>query len=171
MTKKDLKTGMILEFRNGYKTRVLLGTADGDIHSGDKVWDYLDNFHDNLISKISTDYDIIRVFKIVHNKQYAEFLKDIYSINLTKLWEREEFKYPMWFKSFKGDIVKFTGLNIGTVVASGKHNLYDVGHSSTNWVSHTYTTIWTQVEAPIEEMTIEEICKALGKTVKIVRDK
>lgn len=90
---------------------------------------------------------------------------------------REYFEYPMWFKSIadtedNGMIVRYDSLNNGIVVVEAKNGYYKKGHRSNQWKAHTHTSVWEQVLEPIievEEMTLEQICKALGKEIKIVK--
>ncbi len=75
----------------------------------------------------------------------------------------------MWFKSTTTPlIVRFDAINTGTVIVSYK-GYREVGYTFNGWTDHTDTSIWTQVPEPVEEMTLDEVCQALGKTVKIVK--
>jgi len=47
MKKQDLKTGMILEFKNEEKAMVLLGTETGNIYVGE-TWGVLQSLNDNM---------------------------------------------------------------------------------------------------------------------------
>ena len=60
----------------------------------------------------------------------------------------QEFTYPMWFKNEGREaILKYTGLTEAEVVVKGSL-LYGVGHKSDNFIPHTDTEIWKQVEEP-----------------------
>lgn len=63
--------------------------------------------------------------------------------------EKEEFTYPMWFKSIENkQIVRFDSLIQGDVVYGSQ--LYDIGYTSKKWTPHTNTEVWEQVEEPKE---------------------
>ena len=71
------------------------------------------------------------------------------------------FQYPMWFKSnTSGKIVKFDDISSGTVVKSD--DIYKVGHYSKGWTKHTDSSVWTQVDKPIETITIERWLMSRG---------
>jgi hypothetical protein len=58
--------------------------------------------------------------------------------------KEREFKYPMYFKNTKNDVVvKFSNLNTGVVAVSTMKD-YRVGYSSDNFFPHTDTS-WEQV--------------------------
>lgn len=88
MTKSDLKTGMILELRNGEKAMVLIGTEHGDIFSGEN-WGSLNNtFRDDLSSVYSKPGDVIKIYQPITNMYY---LNKLFNLIDTKLiWERKE---------------------------------------------------------------------------------
>ena len=60
--------------------------------------------------------------------------------------EKQEFKYPMWFKSkLTGDIVEFSGLNEAVCIylnPEDRHCSYP----------HTDTILWEQVENPRKDL-------------------
>ncbi len=63
--------------------------------------------------------------------------------------EKEEFNYPMWFKSKKWDyIVKFTELREGIVVLEGINPQIDKDFSCSVWTAHTDSETWNQVPNP-----------------------
>ena len=70
MTKKDLKTGMIVEYRNGEQRRVLLNTEISDILVDDKwqVYMDLDSYNQELIfnNKDKIFLDIMYVYGLKH---------------------------------------------------------------------------------------------------------
>ena len=58
-----------------------------------------------------------------------------------------EFTYPMWFRNKTGlCIIKFDGLNSGTAI--NHHNKKLIGQYRTDWLDHTYTSVWEQIENP-----------------------
>lgn len=73
----------------------------------------------------------------------------------------KEYTYPMWFKSnTSGKIVKFDDISSGTVVKSD--DIHKVGHYSKGWTKHTDSSVWTQVDKPIETITIERWLMSRG---------
>jgi hypothetical protein len=66
----------------------------------------------------------------------------------------QEFTYPMWFESIKdnkGSIARFDGLENGETLDvftfdDGEH--YVKGYKFEDWMKHTHTGIWKQVEEP-----------------------
>ena len=74
-------------------------------------------------------------------QKYLELGKEIEV--LKKQSEEEEIKYPIFCKSIQFPlVVKFTGLESGEVVVS---NFYKIGHKSINWIKHTDTNEWQQL--------------------------
>ena len=70
-----------------------------------------------------------------------------------KEWEdtavKQEFKYPMWFKSKKTNIiVRFDSFNKGEVVYVSKEESFYKTGMTLGFIPHTDTTIWKQVENP-----------------------
>ena len=73
----------------------------------------------------------------------------------------KEYTYPIWFKSnASGKIVKFDDISSGTVVKSD--DIHKVGHYSKGWTKHTDSSVWTQVDKPIETITIERWLMSRG---------
>lgn len=90
-SKKDLKTGMILEFENGDQSMVLLGTQYGDIFSGSKNWGRMSNFNEHFICKYSMN-DVCKVYQPKYN---MSFLNEGVIANGDKcviVWERKSEK-------------------------------------------------------------------------------
>lgn len=86
-TKSDLKTGMVIEQRNGDKAMVLLGTANGDIVSG-QTWYSLTSLKEDLTNQYSRGcYDIVKVYQPRSNLDYLglDSIWDQYNV----IWERE----------------------------------------------------------------------------------
>ena len=83
-TKDDLRTGMVVEIRNGYKYVIMLNSKLGDIFimkSG--AFMYVADYTNNLKYQDNSEYDIMKVFgSSLHN------LLEITVENL--LWERNE---------------------------------------------------------------------------------
>lgn len=89
-TKDMLKTGMIVELRNGKTGIVLLDTANGDIISStcympfDSIYDDLTNVNDN-------DYDIIKIYQPQTNKSFLPEGKiDLNNKNVKLIWQRQQ---------------------------------------------------------------------------------
>lgn len=107
--KQDLKTGMVVELRNGKYGMVLLGTGNGDIISG-TAWFSIDEFDENLNSTM--DYDVIKIYQPTSNR---DFLYDG-EINIDEanlIWERKEEPQPKEMTVEK--IEKELGYNIKIV--------------------------------------------------------
>lgn len=89
-TKQDLKTGMVVELRNGKCAMVLLGTENGDIISG-TTWFPIDGFGEKLTRGV--DYDVIKIYQPTSNR---DFLYDgkIHIDEANLIWERKEEPQP-----------------------------------------------------------------------------
>lgn len=163
MELKDLKTGMIIEQRSGKKAMILRGTANGDIVTG-KTWHPLSVINDDLTGYCAKT-DIVKVYQPQYNKDY----KQKHWNKAELIWERPEYTYPMWFKNIDTKAVwKFTSLNVATLtVKAGSRS--DLHSTSTFMRPHNEEEAWTQVEEPIEEMTLKEVCEKLGMTIKIIK--
>lgn len=80
--------------------------------------------------------------------------------------EKQEFIYPMWFKSREnGRVVKFMDITVGEVIEKG-NGRDRVGYKSSDWVAHTHTEIWEQVENPNEHLDrlddiVDEVIKEM----------
>lgn len=88
--KKDLKTGMILEFGSGSRAMVLLGTENGDIFSGSTTWGNLNELLEDL-----TFRDAGSVVKVYQPKSNMSFLREgvvISDYNHSLVWERKSEK-------------------------------------------------------------------------------
>lgn len=85
MKKSDLKTGMVVELRNGAKYMVLLNTPFGDVLVRNRWWVTLDNFNFNLLH-CAHDFDILRIYRP----------EEVYQIgfecwgDMKMMWERGE---------------------------------------------------------------------------------
>ena len=83
--------------------------------------------------------------------------------------EKQEFTYPMWFKSKKwGYVVKFTDLRHGIVVIEGIHPTFDKDFDSSMWIAHTDSATWEQIENPNEHLDrlddiFDEVIKEVSK--------
>lgn len=85
-TKADLKDGMILEFRDGFRYMLM-----GKRAYGKNGWSDFDRGHkDDLTSSIfNNDTDVMKVYLVKDDAR--GFLYDLFSDkNLVLLWEREE---------------------------------------------------------------------------------
>lgn len=117
-TKSDLKTGMVVESRNGDKYLVIRGDFYAEFYSKQKIMFIANNYYmpgtdyDSLLKTIDgeKDYDIVKVYK-----------PDIYSLEGTfencndsnLIWEREPevdwSEVPVGTKIFE----QMTGIDIG----------------------------------------------------------
>lgn len=164
MTKSDLKPGMVIECVKVKGSRYLVLDEYKAVSYATYI--LLKDFKEDLTHTfLSPDYDIVKVYDTTREFTLNSLAKNE---DLNLIWERHV--YPMWFRHDYGNgayiIVKFTGLNEGTVIESTFNN-QPVGEHSDSLISHTDINIWTQVEEPVTEMTLEEVCQALGKTIKI----
>lgn len=91
-TKSDLKTGMIVETREGIKYVVLLNACmfgDLIVNGNDLCWNGLSNYNDELIEHHGyNELDIVKVYKPKHPYTIHTFEEDA----LELIWEREEYK-------------------------------------------------------------------------------
>jgi len=63
MKKSDLKTGMVVQMRNGKHFRVFLNTNDGDFISGSNEWNPLGAYREDFTSTSSfNSLDIVKVY-------------------------------------------------------------------------------------------------------------
>ena len=77
-------------------------------------------------------------------QKYLELGKEIEALKKQST-EKEEIKYPIYYKLKKSSlVVKFTGLQSGEVVVNSKH--YNIGDKSTTYRSHTDTNSWQQLD-------------------------
>jgi hypothetical protein len=98
--KSDLKTGMIVEMRDGSKFTVMLDTVaiDKDVLIGvenDYDWERLSNYTDDLINTNCShgDCDIVKVYQPSHCYSFvaSNKLNANYRVNDNELiWERKE---------------------------------------------------------------------------------
>ena len=84
-SKSDLKTGMIVEQRDGIKATVLLGTANGDIIAGGTWYPIKQNLKEDLKGVYGHQYDIVKVYQPNSNMSYLN-VKHIHTL----VWERIE---------------------------------------------------------------------------------
>lgn len=99
MKKSDLKTGMIVTLRNGYKLMVFLNANTGSIKESDVLvnlngvnWSDLNGFHEDLTCKFGVEFDIVMVEKV---KTTVDLIYKIihHSSDRTEIiWERKEKK-------------------------------------------------------------------------------
>jgi uncharacterized protein YkvS len=82
MTKKDLKTGMRVKYRDGTTGLVMLDTNQGSIICG-KLWARIDDYNDDLTTNYNhREYDIIAVYE----QSYAYFMPNLADIG-DLIWE------------------------------------------------------------------------------------
>ncbi len=89
MKKSDLKSGMIIERKNGEKGIVLLNTSNGDIIGGagggnNKTWCGLDNYNDDLLYMGLNHATIVKVYDACSNMNFGSFNE--YDLKL--IWTR-----------------------------------------------------------------------------------
>lgn len=62
-----------------------------------------------------------------------------------ELEKSNEQKYPIYCRNKEtNSVVKFTGLSEGEIVVNS--HAYNIGYYSNNWISHTDTDVWQQLE-------------------------
>lgn len=89
--KSDLRSGMVVENRQGQRSLVLLNAPEGDMLVGDdnnefKTWMPLSSLTNDLTySNTSFKYDIVKVYDYTNNSSAATF-----SAYRELLWAREE---------------------------------------------------------------------------------
>ena len=85
-TKDDLKDGMVVELKNGYR-----GIIIHNLIIGEDFYIQLSNYNDRLIANynnpIVNGLNIIKVYNALSYKGFKNYIKDE---NLTLIWEREE---------------------------------------------------------------------------------
>lgn len=80
MTKSKLKTGMVVECRNGYRYMVF---GDKLIRVSGQV--ELENYTNNLNDTVDSDWDIVKVFEMINSCSFDRIFNDE---NLKLIWER-----------------------------------------------------------------------------------
>ena len=87
MNKSDLKTGMLVETRDGEIMRVLKNTSAGDVMVAlYGSWTDLNSFGDDFKHKQVSSVDIMKVFSTI----YANMLSSYTTSDYKLLWERKE---------------------------------------------------------------------------------
>ena len=89
MKKSDLKSGMIIEGKNGEKGIVLLNTSNGDVIGGagggkNKTWCGLYNYREDLTYGGLEDDTIVKVYDVDSNMNLGSFDE----CNLKLIWTR-----------------------------------------------------------------------------------
>lgn len=110
-----------------------------------------------IVKFYSLNDGVVVVGSKVHKKGFISTNWEPHTNNIvwTQIEEPKESAYPMWFKAITSDlVVRFTDLKKGEVVIGDKD--YKKGDSHTNWISHTDTEEWIQVEEPKEEKILYE---------------
>lgn len=87
MNIKDLKTGMVIEFKNKRYSMVLLNTINGDIYSGERTWGSIYDLD------FANDKDIVCIWQPLNNMSYCLGRNKINSGDLMSnsweiVWER-----------------------------------------------------------------------------------
>src|SRR5690606_23857980 len=83
MKKSDLKSGMIVEYRDGIKRLVVNNDLIGDGYLS------LSYYNDDLKHDEYSDLDIIKVYRYKRVRSFSYLLKDN---NLELIWERKEYE-------------------------------------------------------------------------------
>lgn len=92
MKKNELKSGMIVEFRDGGNKRLVVG----DHLIGEKGFSRLSHYDDDLKRTIGNNInrlDIIKVYKYKSVGNFSELFEDD---NLDLIWERKEKELDKW---------------------------------------------------------------------------
>lgn len=96
MTKKDLRTGMVVTYNNGEKRTVFCDvythTGSTDYVSNGNVWNELCNFNEDLTSRILGDMDIVKVEILTDRTHICYDPNELSKHKLKTIWEREEVK-------------------------------------------------------------------------------
>ena len=167
MKKEDLKTGMLVEQRDGKKGIVLLKTSKGDIVGGDcgrelKIWYPFSQIKDDLTDIGDEKFDIVKVYDLKHNSNALS--PNIEDKNL--LWERQE--VPEYvevveegFVDKKGEVYKVEGSD-----DAGYDLAYDGRDFIFKYKDRVKPSTKEAYEAQfkVNEMTIEELEKLTGLT-------
>lgn len=130
MRKEDLQNGMVVKLKDGRKYIV---QNEKLIH--EYSYCELDGYKDNLTSVISSEYDIVEIYKTIGLKNPKYFFYDEY---LELIWERPERKY---FNMIELNILKSIDLrwkwlvrdSDGDMILYKNKPIYNHGwHSSSN---------------------------------------
>lgn len=87
MKKSDLKTGMVVELKDGDKMVVLLNTINGDLFKSinkGTAWDTLRYYDEDLKNNQNLGLDVMKVYRYMHEYRYLGNEK------LELIWEREK---------------------------------------------------------------------------------
>ena len=85
MKKQDLKTGMLLQFRNGDVYMFI-----NDTFVSNEGWTSLDNFEKDLNYVYNDELDIMKVSKVLEGYRLIPENWNEKTLNNNLLWEREE---------------------------------------------------------------------------------
>ena len=166
MRKEDLKTGMLVQLRNGEVKAII-----GDYYYAYKSYNNLSWFRDDLTNKDINDYDIIRVSSVITGYDLKPENWTEETLNNNLLWEREE--VPEYVEI----ILENTFFNKKDI-----HKVKESVHESYKLYTHEENDYWflnktfckpstkEAYEAQFKEnvLTIEEIEKLTGlKNIKI----
>ena len=92
MTKQDLKSGMIVELRNGNNCLILENNCSSEGKSVFKKWScvcHLERYNDDLTHEKNKDYDIVKV-STFYNSAIANLEAFACGYKPTWQWERKE---------------------------------------------------------------------------------
>lgn len=96
MTKKDLRTGMVVTYRNGEKRTVFCDvythTGSMDYISNGGSWNELCNFNEDLTSRVTSDMDIVKIEVLTNVICICHNPNELSKHQLKTIWERKEVK-------------------------------------------------------------------------------
>ena len=118
-----------------------------------------------MTKTIKEKIEVMEWFEGGGDVEYIEVGYDVWVTAKNPLWNWDdfdyrikEFQYPMWFRSTDSNmVVRFDDLKSG-IVEEG-NSVYKKGDYSNNWVSHTDSEYWEEIEEPKEKpnQTTKEI--------------
>lgn len=89
MKKKDLRSGMVVETREGEKGLILLNSPQGDVIGGCgstlNIWESLKNYNDYLKHDLFSGEDIMKIYTVEDNYNLGNL-----DIESNLIWERKE---------------------------------------------------------------------------------
>ena len=187
--KDNLKDGMVVEFRNGWRALVVAKTflTESGYYNDSQFTDDLLSWSVFPGTNNKPSMDIAKIYRVKNNSA-LDILGVFNTNNLTLIWERKEVKKEPKYKV--GDRVRvrsdlqqhkmyngvpvsiFMDVLAGKVVTISETNVCD---DIKRYRIHEWTCIWTddmfEGLVDYEEMTVAEIEEKLGYKVKVIADK
>ena len=114
MKKEDLKTGMLVQYRNGNVAIVI-----NDVLVRDERWICIDSFNEELIYDNGSGIDIVKVSKVLRESCLMPKYWTSRILNENLLWERKDDVNELTIE----EIEKLTGLNNIKIVKNKQHEL------------------------------------------------